>query len=111
MDTFADDLGAVIDQLDLRDLGLVGHSMGCGEILRYVARHGTSRVSRVAFLAPANPLVLQTADNPNGASKAFWEAAWAAWAKDFPGWVDQNKAPFFTPETSPALADWAVRML
>ena len=111
MDTFADDLAAVIDQLDLRDVVLVGHSMGCGEILRYVARHGTSRVSRIAFLAPATPFALQTADNPNGAPKAFWEAAWAAWAKDFPGWVEANKAPFFTPQTSPQMADWAIRML
>jgi pimeloyl-ACP methyl ester carboxylesterase len=111
MDTFADDLAAVIEQLDLRDVVLVGHSMGCGEILRYVSRHGTSRVARIAFLAPATPFVLQTADNPHAPPKAFWEATWAAWAKDFPGWVEQNKAPFFTPQTSPAMVDWAIRML
>ena len=111
MDTFADDLAAVIEQLDLRDVVLVGHSMGCGEIIRYVSRHGTGRVAKIAFLAPSTPFVLQTADNPHGAPKAFWETTWAAWAKDFPGWVDQNKAPFFTPQTSPAMMDWAIRML
>jgi pimeloyl-ACP methyl ester carboxylesterase len=111
MDTFADDLAAVIDQLDLRDVVLVGHSMGCGEILRYVARHGTSRVARIAFLAPATPFVLQTTDNPNGVPKAAWEATWAAWAQDFPRWVEDNKAPFFTPQTSPQMVDWTVRML
>jgi pimeloyl-ACP methyl ester carboxylesterase len=111
MDTFADDLAAVIEQLDLHDVILVGHSMGCGEIIRYVSRHGTGRVARIALLAPSTTFVLQTADNPHGAPKAFWEAAWAAWAKDFPGWVDQNKAPFFTPQTSPGMIDWAIRML
>jgi len=111
MDTFADDLAAVIEQMDLKDVVLVGHSMGCGEIIRYVARHGSARVARIALLAPSTPDVLQSPDNPHGAPRAWWEATWTAWAKDFPGWVEQNKAPFFTPRTSPALADWATRIL
>lgn len=111
MDTLADDLAQVVEQLDLKDVVLVGHSMGCGEILRYVARHGTSRVAGIAFLAPATPFVLQTADNPHGAPRASFEAMWAAWAKDFPRWVEDNKGPFFTPQTSPQLIDWTVRMM
>ena len=111
MDTLADDMAAVIEQLDLRDVVLVGHSMGCGEILRYVARHGTERVSRIAFLAPATPFALRAADNPNGAPMAYFEQMWAAWAKDFPRWVEENKGPFFTPQTSPQMVDWLIRML
>ena len=111
MDRLADDLAEVIAQLDLRDVTLVGHSMGCGEILRYVGRHGSGRVARIAFLAPATPFALQTADNPAGAPRAYFDQTWAQWAKDFPRWVEENKAPFFTPETSPQMVDWMVRML
>jgi pimeloyl-ACP methyl ester carboxylesterase len=111
MDTFADDLAAVIEQLDLHDLVLVGHSMGCGEILRYVARHGTKRLNRIAFLAPATPFALHTANNPSGAPQAVFDQMWAAWARDFPRWVEENKEPFFTAETSPQMADWLIRML
>ena len=111
MDTFADDLAQVIEQLNLRDVVLVGHSMGCGEILRYVSRHGTGRVAKIAFLAPATPFALQTADNPHGAPMAYFDQMWAAWAKDFPRWVEENKGPFFTPQTSPQMQDWLIRML
>ena len=111
MDTLADDLGEVIEQLDLRDVVLVGHSMGCGEILRYVSRHGTGRVARIAFLAPATPFALQTPDNPHGAPQAYFDQMWAAWARDFPHWVEENKGPFFTPQTSPQMVDWVVRIL
>ena len=111
MDTLADDMAAVIEQLDLRDVVLVGHSMGCGEILRYVARHGSGRVAKIAFLAPATPFPLQTADNPHGAPMAYFEQMWAAWARDFPRWVEENRGPFFTPQTSPQMEDWVIRML
>ena len=111
MDTLADDMAEVIEQLDLKDAVLVGHSMGCGEILRYVSRHGTGRVAKIAFLAPATPFPLQTADNPHGAPMAYFEQMWAAWAKDFPRWAEENKGPFFTPQTSPQMIDWVIRML
>ncbi|MDB5482628.1 MAG: hypothetical protein JWO83_3681 [Caulobacteraceae bacterium] len=111
MDTLADDLAEVIEQLGLHDVVLVGHSMGCGEILRYVARHGSARVARIAFVAPATPFPLRTADNPHGAPRAYFDQLWATWAKDFPRWVEENKGPFFTPQTSPQMVDWLVRML
>ena len=111
MDTLAADMAEVIEQLDLKDAVLVGHSMGCGEILRYVSRHGTGRVAKIAFLAPATPFPLQTADNPHGAPMAYFEQMWAAWAKDFPRWAEENKGPFFTPQTSPQMIDWVIRML
>ena len=66
MDDYADDLAAVIDTLDLRDVVLVGHSTGGGEVVRYVARHGTDRVSKLVLVGAIPPLMLQTADNPDG---------------------------------------------
>lgn len=106
MDTLADDLAAVIEQLGLRDVTLVGHSMGCAEVIRYLGRHGSARVRRVALLAPAAPYLTQTADNPYGAPRAYHDARMAEWARDFPKWAADNKAPFFTPQTSPAMIDW-----
>ncbi|WP_419826356.1 alpha/beta fold hydrolase [Sphingomonas sp.] len=65
-DTFADDLAAVIDEGDLRDVTLVGFSMGGGEIARYLSRHGASRVRQAALVASVVPYVLRTDDNPHG---------------------------------------------
>ena len=66
MDTYADDLAAVIDALDLRDATLVGFSTGGGEVARYVGRHGTARVAQVVLVSAVPPYMLQTADNPGG---------------------------------------------
>ena len=66
MDDYADDLAAVIERLDLHDIVLVGHSTGGGEVVRYVGRHGTDRVSKVVLVGAIPPLMLQTADNPGG---------------------------------------------
>jgi non-heme chloroperoxidase len=66
MDTYADDLACLIDALDLRDLTLVGHSTGGGEIVRYIGRHGTARVAKLVLVSAVPPLMLQTDDNPEG---------------------------------------------
>jgi non-heme chloroperoxidase len=66
MDTYADDLAAVVDALDLRDAGLVGFSTGGGEVARYVGRHGTSRVAQVVLVSAVPPFMLKTDDNPGG---------------------------------------------
>lgn len=66
MDTYADDLAALIDQLDLRDLVLVGHSTGGGEVAHYIGRHGTSRVAKVVLVGAVPPLMLRTESNPGG---------------------------------------------
>ncbi|RYV49750.1 alpha/beta fold hydrolase [Pengzhenrongella frigida] len=66
MDTYADDLARLIDHLDLTDLTLVGHSTGGGEIVRYVGRHGTSRVAKLVLVSAVPPLMLRTDDNPDG---------------------------------------------
>jgi non-heme chloroperoxidase len=66
LDTYADDLGAVIEHLDLTDIVLVGHSTGGGEITRYVGRHGTSRVAKMVLVGAIPPLMLKTDKNPEG---------------------------------------------
>jgi len=109
-DTLADDLGEVIEKLDLRDVALVGHSMGCGEIVRYVSRHGAARVSRAVLVAPTLPFILKTVDNPDGVDKSYLEQLRAEWVKDFPKWLGDNARPFFTAETSPEMVGWAVTM-
>ena len=106
MDTFADDLASVIETLDLRDVILVGHSSGGAEVVRYMGRHGTSRVRKAVLMAAVTPCLLQKPDNPHGAPQAYFDATMAQWAKDFPQWADDNTAPFFTPETSPGMVAW-----
>jgi non-heme chloroperoxidase len=66
MDHYADDLAAVIETLDLHDVVLVGHSTGGGEVTRYVTRHGSARVRKLVLVGAIPPLMLKTADNPNG---------------------------------------------
>jgi len=66
MDTYADDLSTLIETLDLKDLALVGFSAGGGEAVRYIGRHGTKRVSRLALIAAVPPLMLKTPGNPKG---------------------------------------------
>ncbi len=66
LDTYADDLAALIEALDLRDVILVGHSTGGGEVTRYVGRHGTGRVAKVVLVSAIPPLMLRTSTNPEG---------------------------------------------
>jgi non-heme chloroperoxidase len=66
MDTYADDLATLIEALDLRDVALVGHSTGGGEVAHYIGRHGTARVARAVLLGAVPPLMLRTEANPGG---------------------------------------------
>ena len=66
MDRYADDLAELIEALDLRDVVLVGHSTGGGEVTRYIGRHGTARVARIALIGAVPPLMLKTEANPSG---------------------------------------------
>ena len=66
MNGYADDLAAVIEALDLKDVTLVGHSTGGGEVARYIGRHGTKRVARAILIAAVPPLMLKTEANPEG---------------------------------------------
>jgi peroxiredoxin len=82
-DTFAADLHALIDDLDLHDAVLVGFSMGTGEIARYLSRYGSDRVAKAAFFGSLEPYLLITDDNPDGAGdQAFFDGTANAVAKD-----------------------------
>ena len=65
-DTFAADLAALLEHLDLRDVTLVGFSMGGGEVVRYIGRYGTDRVARAVLAAAVPPYLYQSDDNPEG---------------------------------------------
>ena len=72
-DTFAADLNAIMTELDLRDAILVGHSMGTGEITRYLSRYGSDRVSRAVLISVIPPFLLKTSDNPEGVDKSVFD--------------------------------------
>jgi len=105
-DTLADDLAAVIEALELRGITLIGHSMGCGEIVRYLTRHGASRIRRIALLAPTLPYFLKTADNPGGLDQSFFESMRREWQRDYPAWAWQQTPAFFAADTSEAMQRW-----
>ena len=66
MDTYADDLAALVETLDLKDAVHVGHSTGGGEVARYIGRHGTKRVAKAVLIGAVPPLMLKTPANPGG---------------------------------------------
>jgi len=72
-DTFAKDLDALLTELDLHDVCLVGHSMGTGEIARYLSTYGSDRISRAVFIAPIPPFLLKTAYNENGVEQEVFD--------------------------------------
>ena len=113
-DTLADDLAAVIEQLDLHDIILVGQSMGCGEVVRYLSRHGSNRVARVVLVSTITPFALKTDDNPEGADRATLENARKGLSKDLPNLLATYAPTFFgAPQNrvSREIMDWWVRMM
>jgi non-heme chloroperoxidase len=77
-DTFANDLYLLMEALDLHDATLVGHSMGTGEVTRYLARFGSKRVASGVLISPIPPFLLQTADNPEGVPQSLFDGFIAA---------------------------------
>jgi non-heme chloroperoxidase len=110
-DTLSDDLAAVIEYLDLRQVTLIGHSMGGGEIVRYLSRHGADRVQRVVLVAPTTPFLLQTPNNPDGVPREAFDQVRAGWHKDYPKWLADNSRAFFVADTSQAMMDWVMRLM
>ena len=94
-DTFADDLKAVLDALDLRDVALVGFSMGGGEIARYMSRHGGARVSGAVLVSAVTPYMLKTADNPHGVDAAVFAGMIDGLKKDRPNFLATFSKTFF----------------
>jgi pimeloyl-ACP methyl ester carboxylesterase len=105
------DLAAVLEQRDLRDVVLVAHSMGSGEAVRYLARPGRERVSKLVLVAPTTPFIRKTDDNPHGVPGSLIDGMLDEVAHDFPKWVSDNEAPFFTPDTPQETRTWIKTMM
>ncbi len=95
-DTFADDLAQLVEALDLREATFVGHSMGGGEVARYVARHGQNRVAKVAFVSSVTPFLLKTATNPTGAPKELFDSFRAAVQANRSQWNLDVTMPYYS---------------
>ncbi|MFG2306574.1 alpha/beta fold hydrolase [Actinacidiphila glaucinigra] len=93
-DTFAADLNAVLTALDLRDVALVGFSMGTGEVTRYLGSYGSERVSKAVLLAPLAPFLLHTDDNP-GIDKDVFDGFVAAVKDDRPAFMTGFLSSFY----------------
>lgn len=93
--TFADDLAQLLNTLDLRGATLVGHSMGGGEVARYVARHGHDRVAKVALISSVTPFLLKTDTNPSGAPKALFDGFRAAVQANRSQWNLDVTMPYY----------------
>lgn len=94
-DTFAADLHTVLETLDLRDVILVGFSMGTGELARYVRNHGHERVAKLAFLASLEPFLLQTDDNATGVPQEVFDGIADAARTDRYAWFTQFYNDFY----------------
>jgi pimeloyl-ACP methyl ester carboxylesterase len=106
IDTLADDVHAVMEALDLRDVVLVGYSMGSGEAVRYLSRHGNRRVAKLLLLAPITPYLTKAADNPEGIPAAVFDANRATMMKDFPAALDAGFATFMDQGASEPMKAW-----
>jgi len=111
IDTLAEDLGAVLRRLELRDVTLVGHSLGGAEVIRYLGTHPDSCVRRAVLIAPTAPWMTKAEDNAAGIDAVVFDAIRAEWKEDFARWVADSKRPFFAPETSEALMSWGERLM
>jgi non-heme chloroperoxidase len=95
MDTYADDLAALFEKLDLKDALLVGHSTGGGEVARYLGRHGTKRVAKAALISAITPLMLKTPKNPLGSPVEVFDGLRAALAANRPQFYIDITLPFY----------------
>lgn len=94
-DTFADDLATLVEALDLKDATFVGHSMGGGEVARYVGRHGEQHVAKVALVAAVTPFLLKTATNPGGVPVEVFDEFRAAVQADRSQWNKDVSMPYY----------------
>ena len=86
-DTFANDLHVLMETLDLRDVTLVGHSMGTGEVTRYLGRFGSARVSKGVLVSPIPPFLLQANDDPDGLPGSMFDGFMHDARQDTPAWI------------------------
>ena len=98
-DTFAADLAALLDHLDVRDAVLVGHSMGTGEVTRFLGTYGSARVARGVLVAPIPPFLLQTSDNLDGVPQSVFDGFVEAAQSDTPAWMKGFLDNFYNVDT------------
>lgn len=112
MDTYADDLAALIESLDLRDCVLFGFSTGSGEVARYIGRHGTKRVRKLGLISGVTPQIVKTPDNPDGIPiEVLDQLRASAIANRSQFYKDLASGPFFGfnrqgAKVSQGLIDW-----
>ena len=109
MDTYADDLAALVEALDLRDAIHVGHSTGGGEVARYIGRHGTKRVSKAVLMGAVPPLMLKTPANPGGLPMEVFDQQRAAVQADRSQFFKDLSAPFYGANRAGANVSQGVR--
>ena len=109
MDTYADDLAAVVEALDLRDAIHVGHSTGGGEVARYIARHGTNRVAAAVLVGAIVPLMLKTSENPEGTPIEAFDQLRASVHADRSQFFKDLSAPFYGANRSGSNVSQGVR--
>jgi len=95
MDTYADDLAALTQKLDLKDAIHVGHSTGGGEVARYIGRHGTKRVAMAVLISAVPPLMVKTDKNPTGTPISVFDGLRAALAANRPEFYKDITLPFY----------------
>jgi non-heme chloroperoxidase len=98
-DTFAADLNTLLEHLDLYDAVLAGHSMGTGEVTRYLARYGSARVAKGVLVAPIPPYLLQAGDNPDGVPQSLFDGFAQAARADTPAWMTGFLGSFYNTDT------------
>jgi non-heme chloroperoxidase len=109
MDTYADDLAALTEALDLKRAVHVGHSTGGGEVARYIGRHGTGRVAKAVLIGAVCPLMLKTAANPDGLPMDVFDGIRAAVLADRSQFFKDLTTPFYGANRPAAKVSQGVR--
>jgi len=109
MNTYADDLSELVQQLDLNNVIHVGHSTGGGEVARYIARHGTKRVAKAVLIASVPPLMLRTSANPGGLPISVFDGLRASVVADRSQFWKELSMPFYGYNRPGAMVSEGVR--
>jgi len=107
-DTFADDIAAVLDHLDVKDVTLVGFSMGGGDVARYIGKHGTARVAKAALISAVTPIFGKTGDHPEGVDKSVFDWIRNGVLADRADFIDKFGALFYGTNHHPEAASPAL---
>ncbi len=111
-DTFTEDLQKLMTKLDLQNAVLIGFSMGTGEVVRYLGKHGSARVSKAVLMGPIPPFLLQTVDNPEGVEQKVFDDIMKAIVKDRPSYLTEFFKNFYNVDDlgGKRITDEAVQM-